>query len=105
MLICGYFLSPQVQVKANLRSVVPFHLLLRDPASHIATLQENRTFAEDATEELAHDNEDEYADRKFTVRVAKSDNYFPVLRYKCSPELRPVPIVCFSLWILFLILK
>ena len=49
-------------------------------------------YADDATEELDHDNEG-YADRKFTIRVPKGDNYFPVIRYKCLPELRPVPMV------------
>ena len=73
--------------------MVPFYLLLRDPSGHIGNLQENMKYANDATEELARDSEG-YADRKFTIRVPKGDNYFPVLRYKCLPELRPVPMVC-----------
>ena len=29
----------------------------------------------------------------FTISVPKADDYFPVMRYKCSNDLRPVPIV------------
>lgn len=63
----------------------------------MASLQENKKFAEDVTAELAKDNERDYADRKFTVKVPKTDNYYPILRYKCSPNLRPVPIVSISI--------
>jgi hypothetical protein len=58
---------------------------------HIASMQENKKFADDISDSLVHTNED--ADHKFTVSVPKSDSYFPVLRYKCIPDLRPVPIV------------
>lgn len=58
---------------------------------HIASLQDNKKFAEDLSESLAHGDED--ADHKFAVTVPNSDSYFPVLRYKCVPDLGPVPIV------------
>jgi hypothetical protein len=75
----------QVQVKSNARQAVPFQLLVRDPSSHIHTLQENKKFAEDS---VTSDG-----DKCFTIGVPKADNYFPLIRYKCSNELRPVPIV------------
>jgi hypothetical protein len=61
---------------------------------HIASMQENKKFADDISDSLVHTNED--ADHKFTVSVPKSESYFPVLRYKCIPDLRPVPIVSCS---------
>jgi hypothetical protein len=62
---------------------------------HIASMQENKKFADDISDSLVHTNED--ADHKFTVSVPKSESYFPVLRYKCIPDLRPVPIVSCSI--------
>ena len=86
-----FLLSFQIQVKANTRVDVPFFLYLRDASMHIASMQENKKFADDISDSLVHTNED--ADHKFTVSVPKSESYFPVLRYKCIPDLRPVPIV------------
>jgi Muniscin C-terminal mu homology domain len=40
-------------------------------------------------------------DQKFTVSVPKADNYFPVMRYKCGNDLRPVPIVRPDLFVRF----
>jgi hypothetical protein len=76
------------------RADVPFFLYLRDASMHIASMQDNKKFADDISDSLVHTKED--ADHKFTVSVPKSENYFPVLRYKCVPELRPVPIVSCS---------
>jgi hypothetical protein len=76
----------QVQVKSNARSLVPFQLVVRDPSDHIQTLQENKKFAEDTSIS-------DRGDKSFTIGVPKADNYFPLIRYKCSNELRPVPIV------------
>lgn len=78
----------QVQVKANVPSRFPFHLFIRDPLRHIESIQENKKFAEYADATTEHD-----ADHAFAVSVPKTDNYFPVMRYKCTSELRPVPIV------------
>jgi hypothetical protein len=63
---------------------------------HIASLQDNKKFAEDVSETMAMTDED--ADHKFAVSVPNSDNYFPVLRYKCVPDLHPVPIVSCTLF-------
>lgn len=57
-------------------------------------IQENRRYADDMTEALSEYNEEDTGvDYKFTISVPRADNYFPVMRYKCSNELRPVPIV------------
>jgi hypothetical protein len=77
----------QVQVKTNLDEVPPFLLVLRDPSSHILSIQENKKFAFDVS------RGGEYM---FKISVPKDDNYFPVMRYKCSDVLRPVPIVSVS---------
>lgn len=61
---------------------------VKDASQHIQTLQENKKFAEDVTPNSA-----DPANRTFNITVPKADNYFPLIRYKCSGELRPVPIV------------
>lgn len=60
---------------------------------HIEAIQENRKFCEDASHELVPDNDTDYADRKILIKIPKPETYFPVLRYKCSSDLRPVPMV------------
>ena len=83
----------QVQVKSDSKDGTPFFLLMRDPSRHIRMIQENRRYADDMTERLSDTNEEDAGvDYKFTISVPKAENYFPVMRYKCSPELRPVPI-------------
>ena len=77
----------QVQVKTNVDEVPPFLLVLRDPSSHILSIQENKKFASDVSRG---------GENKFKISVPKDDNYFPVMRYKCSDALRPVPIVSVS---------
>lgn len=42
---------------------------------------------------LANEPENSRPDHKFTVSVPKTEGYFPVMRYKCGNDLRPVPIV------------
>ena len=74
---------------------------MRDPSRHIKMIQENRRFADDMTDALlSYSPDDVGVDYKFTVSVPSADDYFPVMRYKCSAELRPVPIVSSS-WRLF----
>lgn len=85
-----------MQVKSNSRSSVPFQLSVRDPSQHIQTLQENRKFAEDTSASQLSRDMVERGDRSFTIGVPRADNYFPLIRYKCSSELRPVPIVSFN---------
>ena len=83
----------QVQVKSTAPQGVPFFLLLRDPSKHIQSLQENKKFVDNMAETLAHDPDEDKPNHQFSVSVPKADNYFPVMRYKCGSELRPVPIV------------
>lgn len=80
----------QVQVKSNGRKLAPFFLLLRDPSQHVESFVQNKKFADDVSDSLLPDED---ADRKFTVQVPKDDTYFPVVRYKCTEDLRPVPMV------------
>lgn len=83
----------QVQVSSDARNGVPFFLFVRDPSQHIKVIQENRRFADDITQAVVDQDEIERgADYKFTVSVPKAENYFPIMRYKCSSDLRPVPI-------------
>lgn len=83
----------QVQVKSESQHDKSFVLLMRDPSRHIRMIQENRRYAFDKTENLsATSEEDAGVDYKFQISVPTAENYFPVMRYKCSPELRPVPI-------------
>ena len=77
----------QVQARSNIDRGVPFSLLIRDPSKCIQSIQENKKYAEISTE---HNTKSDYA---FAVSVPKADEYFPVMRYKCGNELRPVPIV------------
>jgi len=83
----------QVQVKSNSEHLTPFYLSIRDPSSHVMSIQENKKFAEDMADTLNQEPPSRRPDYKFTVSVPKGDNYFPVMRYKCGNELRPVPIV------------
>jgi hypothetical protein len=75
----------QIQVKTTARSSGPFFLIVRDPSGHIDSLQENKKYADDVGgEDVEH---------KFAVSVPIGENYYPVMRYKCVGDLRPVPIV------------
>ena len=65
--------------------------MLKDPAGHVESLQENKKYADDLT--ASSGAPDGSAIHKFAVSVPKGENYFPVLRYKCAGDLRPVPIV------------
>lgn len=79
-------------MKTNARALFPFQLLLRDPSEHMQNVQENKKFAEDTSASLTPNDD---IDRRYTIKVPKADNYFPLIRYKCSSELKPVPIVSF----------
>jgi len=79
----------QVQVRATAQTA-PFYLLLRDPTEQVESFQENRRFADDVSDAMLAEDD---ADRKYTISVPNGDNYFPVVRYKCVEDLRPVPIV------------
>ena len=79
----------QVQVRANVQTA-PFYLFLRDPSEQVESFQENRKFADDVSDAILEEDD---ADRKYTISVPNGDSYFPVVRYKCVDDLRPVPIV------------
>eukprot|EP00970_Alexandrium_tamarense_P019763 scaffold14452_cov193-Alexandrium_tamarense.AAC.1 len=66
---------------------IPFYLIFQDGSSHIKALQENKKFVEHVSLEGG-------AEREFTysITVPREEQYFPVVRYKCSSSLRPVPI-------------
>lgn len=67
--------------------------MIRDPSSHIDTLTENKKLADDVTD--SQNGQGDAADYKFNLLIPKHEQYFPVLKYKCTGELRPVPIVSF----------
>ena len=67
--------------------------MLKDLSAHVLSVKENKKFADDVSESLTNSPEDELVDRKYAVAVPRGDSYYPVLTYKCVPELRPVPIV------------
>jgi hypothetical protein len=82
----------QVQVKSSGRTTnIPFAFWIRDPSKHIDTLTENRKLAEKVAHSSNGKGED--ADYMFNLLIPKQEQYFPVLKYKCTGELRPVPIV------------
>ncbi|VEU41186.1 unnamed protein product [Pseudo-nitzschia multistriata] len=73
----------QVQVRSNIDRGIPFSLLIHDPSNYIQSIQENKKYAEVTNDNTTH---------KFAVSVPKTEEYFPVIRYKCGSDLRPVPI-------------
>jgi hypothetical protein len=77
----------QVQVRSNVDRTVPFQLLIKDPSNYIHTIQENKMHARSVIDKMKN------SDFAFAVSVPKADEYFPVMRYKCRDDLRPVPIV------------
>jgi hypothetical protein len=83
----------QVQVRSNIDQGVPFFLLIRDPSKCIQSIQENKKFADSMADTLPLNHRAMKSDHMFTISVPKADDYFPVMRYKCSNDLRPVPIV------------
>jgi len=76
----------QVQVRSNVDKTVPFQLLIKDPSNYIHTIQENKMHARSVIDKTKN------SDFAFAVSVPKADEYFPVMRYKCRDDLRPVPI-------------
>lgn len=85
----------QVQIKTSLNEAGPFSLSIKDPSSHIQSIQENKKFAQNDSASLESEPRSRRPDHRYIVNVPKGDNYFPVMRYKCGNELRPVPIVRF----------
>ncbi|KAL3773110.1 hypothetical protein ACHAWO_008705 [Cyclotella atomus] len=68
------------------QSPIPFFLVFQDHSRHIKTVQENKKFVEHVD---ARSTAREYT---YSITVPRENEYFPVVRYKCSNFLRPVPI-------------
>ena len=85
----------QAQLRSDSSHFVPFTLHINDPSKHIKTIQGNATYVEDATSQLKQTNNETKQNHKYIVTIPKAEAYSPILRYKCSNELRPVPIVSF----------
>jgi len=85
----------QVQVRSNVDRAVPFSLLIKDPSNYIQTIQENKMYAKSVADKTKK------SDFAFAVSVPKAEEYFPVMRYKCGEDLRPVPIVSANLLCFF----
>uniref|UniRef100_A0A7R9ZQQ0 MHD domain-containing protein n=1 Tax=Craspedostauros australis TaxID=1486917 RepID=A0A7R9ZQQ0_9STRA len=82
----------QVLIKSNFTTQAPFYLMIRDPSHHVQTIVEDRKCVENLSKDLQYDASESRPDYKFSVSVPKLDEYVPVLKYKCSSELRPVPM-------------
>jgi len=76
----------QVEIKSGSSMDIPFCLVVKDPLRHIKTIQESKTFAKDGPQDSRKGH---YA---YNVAIPKVDQYFPVIKYKCTHELCPVPI-------------
>jgi len=76
----------QVQVRSNVDRTVPFNLMIKDPSTYIQNIQENKMYAKGVADKTRK------SDFAFAVSVPKAEEYFPVMRYKCGDDLRPVPI-------------
>ena len=66
---------------------VPFLLLVHDHSHHLKSVQENKRFVQKVDD--AQSASQEYT---YSITLPREDEYFPVVKYKCSNKLRPVPI-------------
>jgi hypothetical protein len=62
---------------------------------HLELVQENPRFADALAHGLAPEKGPGAPPYQFSVLVPKDENYFPLLKYKCIPDLKPVPIVSY----------
>jgi len=65
---------------------IPFLLVFQDHSHHIKSIQENKKYVEYV------DLQSEKQEYISFITVPRENEYFPVVRYKCSKALRPVPI-------------
>jgi hypothetical protein len=79
----------QVQLKSESTAFVPFSVLVRDSMGHIEKLEENTELVNDISKELTKNEDWEY---KFIVTLPKPDVYFPILKYKCTTKVSPIPL-------------
>jgi len=84
----------QTQVKTDSSKYFPFVLTLQDSCKHISALEENKEYARKVSLKLhsPYHQGNSIGKYKFIINVPKCNIYFPVVRYKCSNQLRPVPI-------------
>jgi len=90
----------QAQIKSDSSSPTaynaPFALTLTDASCHIRTVLENNRYADDISNELMAptDTNDETNNvrYKYAVTLPEINHYFPIVKYKCSDDLLPVPI-------------
>lgn len=68
-------------------ALVPFLLLVHDHSHHLKSVQENKRFVQKVDD--AQSASQEYA---YSITLPREDEYFPVVKYKCTNKLRPVPI-------------
>ena len=76
-----------VMAQSNSLEVVPFVLSVKDLSYHIQSIEENRMFVEKFSNE--NNNSRIF---KYTINLSKLDDYLPILNYKCSKDLQPIPI-------------
>lgn len=86
---CSVDGTVQVQLKSESTAFVPFSVLVRDSLGHIDKLEENTEFVNDISKELKKNDNWGY---KFIVTVPKPDVYFPILKYKCTTKVSPIPL-------------
>lgn len=82
----------QAQIKCDSSACAPFTLTLNDPHGHIRTVLENKKYANDISHELNRNVNEADAHYKYAVTLPKVNHYFPIVKYKCSNDLRPIPI-------------
>ena len=72
-------------------SNIPIALLVRDTSKHIQSIQENKKIVDKVSAE--QNGKEGAADYGFNMLIPRQDSYFPAIKYICSGELRPVPLV------------
>jgi len=82
----------QLQMRSQSTAFVPFVVRVFDAEEHIETVEANEQFANDLSSERLP--RDEWA-HKFIVTLPKADSYYPILKYTCSNNLVPVPLVSY----------
>jgi len=86
----------QAQIKSNSSAYTPFALTLSDTSDQIRTVVENKKYADDVSHELSTHNtntNETNVHYKYAVTLPKVNHYYPIVKYKCNNDLRPVPIV------------
>lgn len=79
----------QVQLKSESTAFVPFSVLVKDNSGHILKLEENVDIVSDISNQLKKSDEWGY---KFIVTIPKPDIYYPILKYKCTQKVAPIPL-------------